>query len=144
MKKRIGDAWMPASEYAKSLSGLGINLLVVDMDKAIDFQTSVLSAQIVYSDPDFAVLEACGSSWMLHADHTYSDHPLSGSLKPGVARGVGIEIRLHGCDPDKAEAAARAREDTVLAGATDKPHGLREAYLIDPDGYVWVPDVMLA
>ena len=23
----------------------------------------------------------------------------------------------------------------------DKPHGLREAYLVDVDGYVWVPDV---
>jgi len=25
----------------------------------------------------------------------------------------------------------------------DKPHGLREAYLIDPDGYIWVPDTPL-
>ena len=29
----------------------------------------------------------------------------------------------------------------VLVGTTDKPHGLREAYLVDDDGYVWVPDV---
>ena len=29
----------------------------------------------------------------------------------------------------------------VLVGTTDKPHGLREAYLVDADGYVWVPDV---
>ena len=29
----------------------------------------------------------------------------------------------------------------VLAGATDKRYGLREAHLIDADGYVWVPDV---
>ena len=31
----------------------------------------------------------------------------------------------------------------VLAGATDKPHGLREAYIEGPDGYVWVADVPL-
>ncbi len=30
---------------------------------------------------------------------------------------------------------------TVLAGAADKPHGLREAYVVDADGYVWVPDI---
>jgi len=143
MKKRLGDAWMPADEYGKSLSGLGINLLVNEIDRAIDFQTAVLNAQVVYSDPDFAVLQACGSRWMLHADHTYSDHPLGGSLHPKLARGIGVEIRLHGCDPDKAEAAARVRGDTVLAGAMDKPHGLREAYLIDPDGYIWVPDTPL-
>jgi hypothetical protein len=28
----------------------------------------------------------------------------------------------------------------VLAEAADKPHGLRESYIVDPDGYVWVPD----
>jgi hypothetical protein len=26
----------------------------------------------------------------------------------------------------------------------DKPHGLREAVLVDEDGYVWVPGVALA
>lgn len=69
---------------------------------------------------------------------------MSGSLAPEQARGIGIELRLHGCDPDAAEARARARDTIVLAGAMDKPHGLREAYLIDPDGYVWVPDVPVA
>ena len=30
---------------------------------------------------------------------------------------------------------------TVLSGAVDKPHGQREAHIIDDDGYVWVPGV---
>ena len=55
----------------------------------------------------------------------------------------GAELRLHGRDPDDAEAAARALGLTVMAGAMDKPHGLREAFIIDPDGYLWVPDVPL-
>ncbi len=37
----------------------------------------------------------------------------------------------------KKEAANRC----VLAETSDKPHGLRECYLVDPDGYVWVPGV---
>ena len=78
---------------------------------------------------------------MLHADHTYSDHPLSGNLQTKLARGIGTEIRLHGCNPDDAEVKARKRGDTVLVGTMDKPHGLREVYLINPDSYVWVPDV---
>jgi hypothetical protein len=32
----------------------------------------------------------------------------------------------------------------VLAETQDKPHGLRECYLVDPDGYVWVPGVPCA
>ena len=64
---------------------------------------------------------------------------MSGALIGVEARGAGAELRLYGVDPDAAEARARALDAPVLAGAADKPHGLREAYLIDPDGYVWVP-----
>lgn len=78
---------------------------------------------------------------MLHADHTYLDHPLHASLCADTPRGGGAELRLHGRNPDEAEAAARRLGFTVLARAIDKPHGLREAYLIDPDGYLWVPDI---
>ena len=50
---------------------------------------------------------------------------------------------MHGCDPDVAQAAAERLGYRVIDGARDKPHGLREAYLEDADGYVWVPDVAL-
>lgn len=143
MKKRTGDPWMTAAEYGRSLRGLTVNLLVRDIDTALAFQREVLHAHAIYSDPDFAVVRFGDAEWMLHADHTYTDHPLSGSLGTELARGIGAELRLHGRDPDDAEAAARRRGDIVLQGATDKPHGLREAVLVDPDGYVWVPDVPL-
>ena len=160
MKLRSGEPWMPAPEYGRSLRGLTLNLLVRDITAALAFHREVLGADIVYSDPDFAVLRwegppegrdgprAAGPGrpgdlveWMLHADHAYDKHPLHASLTGGLARGIGAELRLHGRDPDDAEAAARRLGFTVLAPATDKPHGLREAYLIDADGYCWVPDM---
>ncbi len=144
MKLRTGDPWMPAPQYSRSLRGLTLNLLVREVARALPFQREVLGAEIVYSDPDFAVLRFGEAEWMLHADHTYLDHPLHGSLSEHEPRGVGAELRLHGRDPDEAEAAARRLGYTVLAKATDKPHGLREAFLIDPDGYLWVPDLPLA
>jgi len=140
MKKRTGDPWMPAPRYGQSLKGLTINLIVRDVARSVDFARRVLGAAVVYADADFAVLRQGDAEWMLHADHSYSDHALKGSLVGGDVRGIGAELRLHGRDPDQAEAAARARGDTVLAGAIDKPHGLREAYILDPDGYCWVPD----
>ncbi len=143
MKKREGDSWMPADDYGRSLKGLGVNLLVTSIEEARTFHTEVLGAQEVYWDPDFAVYRGFGNEWMLHADHTYQDHELHGSLGPEIARGIGVELRLHGRDPDEAEAVARKLDYHVLAGAMDKPHGLREAYIIDQDGYVWVPDVPL-
>ena len=49
--------------------------------------------------------------------------------------------RLHGATADN---RTRAMDSHDLEAVTDKPHGLREAFLIDPDGYLWVPDVPLA
>lgn len=141
MKRRSGEPWMPARAYGRALTGLTVNLLVRDIGAALVFQRELLGVAVVYSDPDFAVLRGYGAEWMLHADHTYDHHPLSGVIACVEQRGAGIELRLHGCDPDAAEAAARRLGLTVLASASDKGHGLREAHLVDADGYVWVPDV---
>ena len=140
MKLRTGDPWMPAPEYGRSLRGLGLNLLVRDMAVSLPFHREVLDAEVVYHDPDFAVLRRGEAEWMLHADHTYDEHPLQAQLASGETRGIGAELRLHGRDPDAAEAAARRLGYTVLAATADKPHGLREVYIVDSDGYLWVPD----
>jgi catechol 2,3-dioxygenase-like lactoylglutathione lyase family enzyme len=141
MKLRTGDPWIPAPVYGRALHGLTINLLVRRIDAALRFSCEVLGAKVVYSDADFAVLQHGDAEWMLHADHTYLEHPVQTSLTSGHPRGIGAELRLHGCDPDAAETAARHLGFTVVASAQDKPHGLREAYLLDADGYLWVPDV---
>lgn len=134
------EPWMTAPDYGRSLRGLSINLLVKEVPRAIAFAREVLGATLVYGDADFAVLRREGAEWMLHADHTYGNHPLLALTGDGALRGVGVEIRLHDHDPDGAAAKAESLGYTVLAAAADKPHGLREAYIADPDGYVWVLD----
>ena len=138
MKQRTGQPWMTGADYGRSLSGFGVNLLVRDVTKSIAFHRAVLGATVVYDDPDFAVLRHGAAEMMLHADHTYDRHPIRFSLHE--RRGIGIELRLHHTDPDLAEAAARVGGYKVMAPAADKGHGLREVYIEDPDGYVWVPD----
>ena len=142
-KLRTGEPWMPAPDYGRSLSGLGINLLVRDVEAALPFQREVLDAEVVYRDPDVAVLRRNGVEWMLHAHHTYDAHPWRPIIASDAPRGVGVELRLHGRDPDAAETAAHRLGCRVLQAAADKPHGLREAYIVDRDGYVWVPDVAI-
>ncbi len=141
MKERDGEPWMAADAYGRSLTGMGVNLLVREVASSLGFLTEVLALDVVYADADFAVLRHGSQDVILHADHTYSEHPLLALTGDGALRGAGVELRLYGIDPDAAEACARARGDTVFAETQDKPHGLRECYLADPDGYIWVPGV---
>jgi catechol 2,3-dioxygenase-like lactoylglutathione lyase family enzyme len=143
MKLRVGDPWMSSKAYSHTLKSLSINLLVAQIERALAFQREVLGVSVVYSDPDFAVCSGYGTEWMLHADHTYDKHAMGRTVAPGTLRGAGVELRLHGCDPDQAEAAAGRLGYEVLVPATDKGHGMREVYLRDPDGYIWVPDVAI-
>ena len=141
MKLRTGEPWMSSREYGRSLKALTLNLLVPDIERAVHFQREVLRMKVVYSDPDFAMVQGYGAEWMFHADHTYEGHPMKEVIAGLTRRGGGAELRLHGCDPDAAEAAARRRGYRVLEAATDKRYGLREVHVMDADGFVWVPDV---
>ncbi len=128
--------------FGRSLGpGLGVNLLVADVAAAATFQVTVLGARIVWREADFAILSACGAVWMLHGDRTYRDHPLGRAVSGGAVRGAGVELRLYGTDPDEAARQAGRAGGTVLSPPLDRPHGLREAHIVDPEGYVCVPSV---
>jgi hypothetical protein len=138
--KRTKQPWMAADDFGRSLPrGVGINLLVREVAPMEAFCRDVLGATIIYADEDFAAVELLGSVFMLHADHSYSDNPMSGTVTGVEVRGAGLEIRLYGSDPDTVEALARKHEHIVLSGAVDKPHGLRECHVVGPDGYIFVP-----
>lgn len=138
MMKRTTTPWMPADEFGASLQGIGLNLLVTEIEPMTLFARSVLKATILYQDPDFAVFSTSGGQFILHADHTYQNHPFSASVDGLEARGGGIEIRLYNLDPDTCESKAREHGYPVLDACSNKPHGLREVFLLDPEGYCWV------
>ena len=123
--------------------GLGVNLLVRDVAAAVAWQKTVLGAEAVWAEEHFAVLRALGSMWQLHSDWSYRGHALRGAVEGLEARGGGVELRLYGADPDACAARARAIGATILSDALDRPHGLREAHIIDEDGYVWAPSLAL-
>lgn len=137
------EAPVSASDYGKSLHGLGFNLIVKDLPRAIQFATQVLEAKIFFATSNFAAMKLGGQDFMFHADETYRNNELKGILAGNEARGIGVELRVYGCDPDLAEARARETGFTVLAGSLDKPHGLREAMILDDEGYLWIPSVHL-
>lgn len=135
---------MKADNFGRSLPrGIGLNLLVPEIAPMEAFCRDVLGATIVYSDEDFAAVALLGSVFMLHADHSYSDNPMTGVISGIEQRGTGIEIRIYGLDPDDAETRAAAHGHLVLAGSLDKPHGLRECHIVGPSSYVFVPSMAI-
>ncbi len=141
MKKSTSKPFMAAPDYGRSLAGFTVNLLSIDLERSLEFQRDVLLAEVLHADDDLLILRGYGSHWMVHADHTYDKHPLLTDTLTQPRRGAGVELRLHGCEPDSAARRARQLGFRVLDGPRDQPdHGLRETHLIDGDGYVWVPD----
>ncbi len=139
-EKKAAD-FPSAPVFGRSLRGLGVNILVQDVALSLAFLTEVLGLEVIYQDRDFAVISHGEQRWMLHGDHTYHSNPLLSLTSDGAIRGAGVELQIYGVDPDQAAERAAERGYTILQPATDKPHGLREAYLVAPDGYVWVPSV---
>ena len=130
-----------APDYGRSLRGLGFNLIVKDVTSAVKFAVDVLGATTFFANDMFAAMKLNGGDFMFHHDSTYRNNPLSGIVAGAEGRGVGVELHIYNCDPDVAEANARAGGWTVLSGTLDKPHGLRECMILDDEGYCWIPSV---
>jgi catechol 2,3-dioxygenase-like lactoylglutathione lyase family enzyme len=129
-----------AEDFGRALGGLTVNLLVRDVGREVAFLTAVFGMTAHRAGRDFAILAYGDRLLQLHADHTYHSNPLPSLLPEAGARGAGIELRLHETDPDEAAARAAAfPEAVILAPPADKPHGLREAYILCENGYAWVP-----
>lgn len=135
---------MPAPAYGASLRGFTVNLLSQDLPRALIFQRDVLVAELLHEDEDLLIVSGFGNSWMVHADHTYDKHALLTDTHSSDRRGAGVELRLHGCDPDAVAERAGIHGFSILDGPRDQPdHGLREVHIVDDDGFIWVPDIPL-
>lgn len=129
-----------AADFGRALAGFTVNLLVRDVAAEVAFLRAVFGMAAHRAGRDFAILDYGGQLLQLHADHTYHANPLPSLLPEAGTRGAGIELRLHETDPDAAvERAREFPEAVILQEPTDKPHGLREAYILCANGYAWVP-----
>jgi len=128
-----------AHSFGRNLRGIGLNLLVRDVGAQVAFLETVFDMQAHQPTPDFAIITYGNEVFQLHSDATYHSNPLLGLLPETPPRGAGIEIRLYDTDPDIAAERAEAAGGTILQPATDKPHGLREAFILCENGYAWVP-----
>lgn len=124
--------------FGASLSGMGLNILVRDVPRQAAFLTDLFAMTAHQVSADFAILIYHGQVMQLHSDGTYHSNPLLGLLPEAGARGAGAEFRLYHSDPDDVASRAEALGGHILQPPTDKPHGLRECYVLCENGYAWV------
>lgn len=128
-----------ADSFGKSLRGIGINMLVTDVLGTCAFLETIFDLKAFQKSKDFAIVQYGDQVFQLHSDSTYHSNPLLALVPENPPRGGGMEIRLYNSDPDQAVARAADTGATILQEPTDKPHGLREAFILCADGYAWVP-----
>ena len=128
-----------AGNFGRSLRGMGVNLLVTDVKAQVTFLETVFGMKAHQPTADFAIMIYGEQVFQIHSDGTYHSNPLLGLLPENPPRGAGIELRLYETDPEDACENAEAIGATILQWPTDKPHGLREAYILCENGYAWVP-----
>ena len=143
--KRTKTPWMKAEDFGRSLPrGIGVNLLVPEIAPMEAFCRDVLGATIVYADEDFAAVDAARLG--LHAacrpflsrqSDDRRDRTASRCAAPASRSASMGSIRIW---PRRAPARMAT---IVLAGAIDKPHGLRECHIVGPSGYVFVPSLAI-
>lgn len=132
-----------ADVFGRSLRGLGVNLLCRDVREMAAFLETVLDLSIHRLSDDFALARHHDALIQLHADATFTAHPLLSMVPESPPRGGGAQLYLFGISPDTACARAEAFGAMVLEPPADKPHGLREATVLSPDGYAFSPAIAL-
>ena len=132
---------VPPDVLARSLRGLGVNLICRDVAATAGFLARVFGLEIRRAGPDFALAVHGGALVQIHSDASFRNHPALGLLPEAGARGAGVQLYLFGIDPDAA--AARAPAGHVIEPPADKPHGLREATILGPEGHAFSPAIPL-
>jgi hypothetical protein len=113
-----------------------VNLLVRNVARSANFSREVFAVAVHYPDDGFAARQAQELDLMLHANHTYDDHPLEGHIHGAGHRGTGAKLWVLGVDPDKGEAGARQAGSEIPQPSKDVTHGWRDVIVVDQEGYI--------
>ena len=104
-----------AEEFGKSLTGLGVNIIVKSPEQTAQFSETVFELYPSQLGADFALILYQDDIFQLHSDKSFAAHPSYPHLPENPPRGTGIELRLYNSDPDQACTKAQAYGCMVLA-----------------------------
>jgi catechol 2,3-dioxygenase-like lactoylglutathione lyase family enzyme len=119
-------------------ASLRLELFVDDLEASIRFYQRALGFRLVRREADYASLELGGAILGLGP---VAKLP-AGTDGPGFTRdrlagirGAGVEIVLEVADVEAAFATAQRAQARIVEPPRDRPWGLRDFRVLDPDGY---------
>ena len=134
---------MKAAEVGRVLRGFGLKRFCRQVIPLADSIAPALEMRVIRANDDYAIIVGPKVAErliiQLHAVSTYHVNPLPSLLPEVGARGAGAEFRLFDMDLDAANHWAEVAGWHILQPPTDKPHGLRECFLLILEGYCWGP-----
>src|SRR5690606_14779763 len=126
----------PGGNDVVGVTGLRMELFVQDMDVSIDFYCRVLGFELLRKEEGYASLRSgdvvlgLGPIAKLPvSDGSFTQRRLAGD------RGAGVEIVLEVDDVDAMQERVRAAGHPITEPLEDRPWGLRDFRIVDPDGY---------
>ena len=115
---------------------LRLELFVADMESAIRFYREVLGFALLRREPDYASLR-CGD--VVFGLGPIAKLPVAGGYftrsRLAQGRGLGVEIVLEVDDVAAAYDRVQERGHPMLEPLRDRPWGLTDFRIADPDGY---------
>ena len=118
-------------------AGLRLELFASDMEASIDFYTRVLAFELARHEPgDYAslrlgdVLLGVGPVAKLPEEGGYFGREIA-----TLRRGLGVEIVIEVDDVDGCQERVASSSHPILEPLRDRPWGLRDFRISDPDGY---------
>jgi len=117
---------------------LRLELFVADLDVSIRFYERALGFRLARREPDYAGLELGDATIGLGPVAKLPAHAVGpGFTRERLARehGAGVEIVIGVADVDATFKAAQQAGARVVEPLQDRPWGLRDFRVLDPDGY---------
>ncbi len=130
-------ATVGGAALGRSLTGVGLNILTRDAGALARFVSEVFGLTLLRESRDFALVQHQGQIIQFHSDAAFAGHPLYALLPENPPRGTGVQIYLFNTDPDASAVRAEALGGSLLELPRDKPHGLREATILSPEGHAF-------
>lgn len=126
-----------ADDLGRALSGIGANLLTRDAAALATFLVEVFGVTAHQVSKDFALVAHDGGFLQLHSHATFAKHALHAFLPENGAAGAAVQVYLYHADPDAAAIRAQAAGGILAEPPRNKPHGLREATVLSPEGFAF-------